>query len=155
MPRREPTLSLLFELFVANQEVRTLLADAMAASPLSAEDYAVYSAIDELGPMSATALAAAVGMPPTTLSHYLRSMGEREHLMRTLNSHDARSYLLALSAIGKAAHREANRTFEQAYQAFIGDIADPQAVLAAIGEIQRAAESARHQLAEDATDRAG
>jgi DNA-binding MarR family transcriptional regulator len=155
MGTRGTSLSLLFELFVANQEVRTLLAAAMAGSPLTAEEYAVYSAIDELGPMSPTALARAVGMAPTTVSHYLRSMHERRHIDRGRNAADGRSYVLTLSASGKAAHGEANRAFEEAYGEFIAGITDVDRVSAAVRQIQRAAASAHRALATDATEKAG
>ena len=43
------TLSLLYDLFVANQRVRALLADAMEGTGLRADEYAVYSAVYDLG----------------------------------------------------------------------------------------------------------
>jgi DNA-binding MarR family transcriptional regulator len=104
-------LSLFFDLFAAGAAMRNLLAPVMAGTPLSAEQYAVYSVLLVGGPMSLTAVADQCHMPLTTAAGHVRSMEERGHLARTRDSHDKRAWALQLSAEGKAAHEEARRAF--------------------------------------------
>jgi len=138
--------SLLFDLFAANQRVKSLITKAMARSPLQPDEYAVYSGVVEFGPIAPTDLADVVGMPPTTLSHYIRRMREAGHLVEQRKPTDGRSRLLTLSAAGMTAHRAANRTFEPAYAAFVKRVGDEAAVKAAIAVIESAARGARAEL---------
>jgi len=156
MARRDgTTLSLLFDLFVASQRVRSLLATAMADSGLTPDEYAVYSALFDLGPMSPTELGRAVGMPPTTVSHYVRALRERGHAGEQPNPADNRSYLLRLSASGRVAHRRASAAFEEAFRRFAARLDDAESASRAVDAIQRAAEEALTQLLHDARSRAG
>lgn len=147
--------SVLFDLFAASQRVRTLLATAMDGSGLTPDEYAVYSALLEFEPLSPTEMAQVVGMPPTTMSHYVREMREREHVEEQPNPRDGRSRMLRLTAAGRAAHRRANVAFEEAYSRFVGGLADPEAAKHELEEIEAAADAALDQLARDAQARAG
>lgn len=147
--------SVLFDLFAASQRVRTLLATAMDGSGLTPDEYAVYSALLEFEPLSPTEMAQVVGMPPTTMSHYVREMREREHVEEQPNPRDGRSRMLRLTAAGRAAHRRANVAFEEAYSRFVGGLADPEAAKHELEEIETAADAALDQLARDAQARAG
>jgi DNA-binding MarR family transcriptional regulator len=138
--------SLLFDLFAASQQVRTLLAEQMRGSPLAPDEYAVYSGVFEFAPIMPTELARTVGMPPTTLSHYLRDMRARRHLDEARNPRDGRSQLLTLSAEGLAAHREANRHFTKAYERFVAGIDDRAAVKRALATVEKAAAEARRPV---------
>ena len=140
--------SLLFDLFAAGQQVRTLLVEAMRGSPLPPDEYAVYSGIFEFAPITPTQLARVVGMPPTTLSHYLRDMRERGHVDETRNPRDGRSQLLTLSADGFAAHRGANQFFMRAYSLFVVGIDDEARVKDSLRAIE---EAARHAASEART----
>ena len=55
---------------------------AMADSPLTPEEYAVYSVLFDEGPHAPTELARRAGMPPTSMSHFVRGMLERGHAER-------------------------------------------------------------------------
>jgi DNA-binding MarR family transcriptional regulator len=147
--------SLLFELFVANQRVRQLLGAAMADAGLTPDEYAVYSALFEDGALTPTELGRRVGMPPTTVSHYVRALRERRHVTEAPNPADHRSYTLALSRSGLAAHRRAGRAFDEAYLRFIDELTDPEAARRAIGAIGRAATDALQRLAREARREAG
>lgn len=154
MARRKRS-SLLFDLFAASQQVRSLLASAMDGSGLRPDEYAVYSALLEFEPMSPTDIAASVGMPPTTVSHYVRAMRERGHLWEVANPRDTRSRLLSLTASGRRAHRRANLAFEEAYARFLAEIGDERGVKAALLDVEAAAETARARLASDSRARTG
>jgi DNA-binding MarR family transcriptional regulator len=122
--------------------VRSLLAEAMEGSGLRPDEYAVYSALFEFEPISPSDVAAMVGMPPTTVSHYIRAMRERGHLREMTNPQDTRSRMLSLTAAGRRAHRRANAAFEEAYRRFVDHVGDERAVNRALLEVEAAAEDA-------------
>ena len=107
-----PRLSLLFELFVVNSGVRTLLGRTMADAGLRPDEYALYSAVVVAQPVSVTDLCRSVGMPLTTVSDYVRTMTARGHVARTPNPADSRSVLLSLTPSGRAAHTRARASFD-------------------------------------------
>ena len=145
MRQPDSHLSILFELFAAQQRVGTLVQSAMADAPLSPAEYAVYSVIFEEGPQTPTDLARRVGMPPTTMSHYVRDLLERGHAVRQPVAADRRSYQLALTAAGLDAQAVASRAFQEADRRFMaalsldGDAA--RDMLRAIGEAAAEAEA--------------
>jgi DNA-binding MarR family transcriptional regulator len=138
--------SLLFDLFAASQQVKTLLTRAMAGAGLRPDEYAVYSGVFEFGPITPTELAHVVGMPPTTLSHYIRHMREVGHLVEQRHPTDGRSRALSLSPGGLAAHRRANRAFEVAYAAFVAHVRNETSVKAALESVETAARDALTDL---------
>ncbi len=141
-------LSLLWHLFATTQRVKTLLAAAMADAPLSADEYAVYSLLAYEGPMAPKRLAERLGMPATTMSHYVRALAERRHAKRFRDPADGRSYQLTLTAAGRRVHRQAARAFEQANQRFRASLEVDEALLRqALVEVGRAADQAMHELA--------
>ena len=148
--------SLLFDFFAASQRVRLLLSDAMADAGLRPDEYAVYSTLVDGGPSSPTRMADAVGVPPTTMSHYVRAMHERGHVRRETNPLDRRSAILALTPTGRAAHRRAAEAFEQANRRFVAalDMSELDA-RAALISIRAAAEQASEALASASIARAG
>jgi DNA-binding MarR family transcriptional regulator len=139
-------LSLLFDLFATEQRVRTLVLRAMADSELRPDEYAVYSVLFDEGPHTPTDLAKRVGMPPTTMSHYVRALLERGHAVRETVPADRRSYRLALTSTGLRAHAAAGRAFAEADRRFRDALAIDEdaarAVLQAIGEAAATAEQA-------------
>jgi DNA-binding MarR family transcriptional regulator len=138
--------SVLFDLFAASQQVRSLLTEAMADCGLRPDEYGVYSGVFEFGPISPTELAGVVGMAPTTLSNYISEMRVRGHIDELPNPIDGRSRMLLLTAEGRAAQKRANRAFEAAYRPFVGRLADPQAVKQALVAVETAARDTRLEL---------
>jgi DNA-binding MarR family transcriptional regulator len=155
MPPRRDRSSILFDLFAASQQVKSLLAAAMADAGLRADDYAVYSALFEFEPLTPTELGRVVGMPATTVSHYIRAMRERGHLDERRNPADSRSRMLQLSRPGRRAHRRASLAFEEAYRRFVARVAEPGEASRALLEIEEAAAAALADLAREATAEAG
>jgi DNA-binding MarR family transcriptional regulator len=136
-------LSLLFHLFATEQRVRTLVDRAMADCGLRPDEYAIYSVLFDEGPHAPTDLARRVGMPPTTMSHFVRSMLDRGHVEREVVVGDRRSFRLRLTAAGLAAHGRASAAFEHAHSRFIAELAlDRAAAEAALEAIGRAADRA-------------
>ena len=146
-------LSVLFELFAAEQRVRTLVVRAMADAELRPDEYAVYSVLFDEGPQTPSDLAKRVGMPPTTMSHYVRSLLEREHAERRVVSSDRRSYRLGLTPAGLRTHAAAGRAFQAADRRFAAALRiDPDAARAALLAIGAAAAEAEAALTADAID---
>src|SRR5688500_2657730 len=147
--------SLLFDLFAASQRVRSLLVSAMDGAGLKPDEYAVYSALLEFEPLSPTEIAGVVGMPATTVSHYIRAMRKRGHITDKRNPRDSRSRVQRLPNRGQHAHTRANRAFEGAYQRLTARRDDEAQVKAALAAVETAATDALAQLDEDARARAG
>ena len=93
-------ISLLFDVFVLHQRVRSLLARALSGTGLRSDEYAVYSVLFERGPLTPTQLAARLAMPVTTTLDYLRVMLRRGHVRRARNPADGRSYTVSLTVEG-------------------------------------------------------
>lgn len=130
--------------------MRTLITSAMADCSLRPDEYAVYSVLFDEGPHAPTDLARRVGMPPTTMSHYVRAMLERGHVEREVVSSDRRSYRLRLSDSGLAAHAEASRAFAEADRRFMSALeVDEVEALDVLASIGRAADTAAAELAAD------
>ena len=149
---RQPNshLSLLFHLFAAEQGVRTLVTSAMADCGLRPDEDAVYSVLFDEGPHAPTDLARRIGMPPTTMSHYVRAMLERHHVEREVVASDRRSYRLRLTASGLAAHARASRAFAEADRRFMAALeVDPTRASEVLASIGRAADRAAADLGAD------
>src|SRR5262245_29123771 len=108
--------NVLFRLFILGQLTDDLLSQAMARLNLKSNDFAVASAIRAYQPITPTRLAALLGMPPTTLSSYLRRLEGRRQIKRRPNPEDGRSSLLEMTKIG-------DRNVVAAYPALRGSIA--------------------------------
>ena len=153
--RRRPgsRLSLLFELYAASRAAGELVRAAMVDSPLTPEEYAVYSVLFDEGPHAPTELARRTGMPPTSMSHFVRAMLERDHAERAQSPADRRSYRIVLTNAGLAAHASASAAFSEADARFIGALAtDEEETRAVLRGIGRAATVARERLTADAAD---
>jgi DNA-binding MarR family transcriptional regulator len=148
--RDDSRLSLLFEVYAASRAVGELLASAMADSPLTPEEYAVYSVLFDEGPHAPTELARRAGMPPTSMSHFVRGMLERGHAERAPSPDDRRSYRIVLTAAGRAAHEATSIAFAEADGRFIRALAvDEEETRSVLRTIGRAASVASERLASD------
>jgi len=110
-------VSLLFDLFVATQRIRRVLASAMEGSGMRADEYAVYSLLFEKGPLTATEMSRQLGLPLSTLLDYLKTMDRVGHLGRVPHPVDGRAISVGLSSGGVAAQRRANASWEVARRA--------------------------------------
>jgi DNA-binding MarR family transcriptional regulator len=142
--------SLLFDLFVANQKVRSLLATAMADAALRPDEYAVYSVLFENGPTGPTELARLLGMPPTTISGYARTMQARRHAVRRAQATDGRAYHLELTPTGLAAHAGVSANLrsvmEMIEQNLTGLGSSPRVVREALRRVGEAAQRTERAL---------
>ena len=135
--------SVFFEAYALNQSIRRLLAVAMADSPLTPEQYAIYSAIFEDEQITPTRMAERLGTPLTTVMDHVARLERLGHVRRNVDPRDRRSTLITLTANGLAAHREANSYFERAYDDFAKVLSTNEATATRwLGEIRDAVETA-------------
>lgn len=118
--------SLLFDVFVLGQRTRALVNEAMHDAGLRPDEYAAYSVVFETQTITLTEMADLLAMPVTTVAEYVRAMTERGHLRRKPHPTDQRARLLALTAAGLRAHRQASRSFERAHGALLRELAPLQ-----------------------------
>jgi DNA-binding MarR family transcriptional regulator len=146
-------LSLLFELHAASRQAGELIRAAMVDSPLTPEEYAVYSVLFDEGPHAPTDLARRTGMPPTSMSHFVRAMLERGHAERSPSPDDRRSYRIVLTEAGLRAHSAASAAFAEADSRFVRALAvDEEEARRIVRSIGRAATVAEQRLSADAVD---
>jgi len=107
-------VSLLFDVFVLNQRLRTLLGRALSDAELRPDEYAVYSVLFEHGSLTPTQMAARMAMPVTTTLDYLRAMSARGHINRERNPADGRSYIVSLTPQGLRVHRSTHAAWSVA-----------------------------------------
>jgi DNA-binding MarR family transcriptional regulator len=142
--RPERRISLPFDLFALSSRVGAYLDRALEGTGLRPVEYAVYSLMLEAGPRTPSELAAALGVPPSTMSGYIRPMLERGHAKRIPNPLDGRSFRVVLTDRGRAVQRQVQPAFARADQAISAELERPldevRATLALIADaIERAA----------------
>jgi len=105
-------------LFALGQQQGNLLQQSMADAPLLPSEFAVYSTLRLMQPVTPTQLARTLGMKATTLSSALVRMANAGHLKRRRNPADGRSVVLELSAAGQRATEACFDSFSSAIEAF-------------------------------------
>lgn len=146
--------SLLFDVFVLGQRTRALVNEAMLDAGLRPDEYAAYSVVFEMQPITLTDMADQLAMPLTTMAEYVRNMTERSHVRKRPDPEDQRARLLTLTPAGLRAHRQAARSFERAHRALLRELA-PLDEDATRDVLQRLAGSAERALGALPTRRVG
>lgn len=103
--------NVLFEAWLVSRAVHALIDDALGPTGLDADEFAVYSVLARGDGMTPTALAHWMAAPPTTVSSYVKRFERRGHVRRDPSPEDGRSYVIALTDDGRAAHERAGRRF--------------------------------------------
>ena len=103
---RDPTV-LLQAIFTAGALVDRLVDEELEAAGVPSQLFSLLAWIYALGPISPTGLSQETGMPPTTLRDNLHRLVERGDVRRAPNPDDGRSYLIELTAAGRAKMRAA------------------------------------------------
>ncbi len=141
------TLSPLYFLFAASQQVGALLAEALVDAPLDPAGYAFYSALRETQPTSPTDLARLLGMPVTTVLDTLAGLQRRDHLARLRNPRDGRSYLVRLTDVGERVHDETEALFSKADVRLLEHLGGRRAeIIDALSALKSAGEAALVEL---------
>jgi len=95
-----------------------LMAEHMAGSGLSPNDFAIYSVIHVEERITPSRLAEIVGLPPTSLSYVIRRIEDLGDIRRIANPDDGRSVLLELTGKGHRLTHKAEAGFSRAIRAF-------------------------------------
>jgi len=112
--RRQPEISVLFDVWLLMHLVSGLLDQALTGHGLSGDEFGLYSLLKGFGPVTPTQITRWTGMPATTVSAVLRRLTARGHVERMPNPEDGRSYLVVLTDSGVAAHAGAASSFRVA-----------------------------------------
>jgi DNA-binding MarR family transcriptional regulator len=131
--------TLLLDVYVAAAKAGALIALAIEETGLTAESYAFLSILVDEGPQTPTDLAARTGIALSTVVFRTRKMIAAGDLRRVPHPADRRSYLLDLTAEGRARHARARPRFRAARRAVELRLdASPEAVQAGIADLVRA-----------------
>ncbi len=133
-PHRPPIkgTTLLFDVFVLAQAVQEMLAEGMTGSPLTPSEYALYSHVGEVGPCPPSQISRDLRVPATTVTVWVRAMLRRGHVERHPSREDGRSYDVALTGAGVAAHAAARDAFDVVNRRFLERLPVPEGELRSV-----------------------
>ncbi len=103
--------NVLFDTWLVSRAVHALIDEAVKASGLDADEFAVYSVLASGDAVTPSDLAQWMAAPPTTVSSYVKRFEKRGHVIRAPNPEDGRSYRLQLTDTGREIHRTAGELF--------------------------------------------
>jgi DNA-binding MarR family transcriptional regulator len=138
---------LLLQPYVLAQLAGTLVEAVIEGSDVQGGEYAVASWLNVVGRATPTALARDLGLAPTTLSAIIDRLVRKSQVRRVPNPDDGRSYLLELTARGKATNARNGARFARVIERVRAHLdADEEATLEALRTLESAL---RLTLAED------
>jgi DNA-binding MarR family transcriptional regulator len=140
--------TVLLQLWTAAHMAERLVAGHLKRAGLSDEQFALLSRIALDGPVTPTALAAAMGVPATTLADAVRRLDERSEIERLPNPADGRSHLLALSPAGRERVEAAAPVVWEALEELRAQLGvPPEEVESALDELHRSLRAVTAQKA--------
>jgi DNA-binding MarR family transcriptional regulator len=104
---------LLLQPYVVAQLGGALVERAIEGTDLTASEFAVTSLVGLQGDATPSELSRDLGLAATTLSAMIERLVRKGHLRRVRHPEDGRSYLLALTAKGRAANARAGRRMRE------------------------------------------
>ena len=93
--------NVLLQTFRTGHAVRELMEHAVAGTGVSADEWAVLSAVGLFRSVAPTQLATVLRVPPTSISRYVARLAGSDLVVRVPNEADRRSYLLELTDEGQ------------------------------------------------------
>lgn len=105
--------NVLLQVFIVGELSGELLGRELRETGLSPDHFAVLSVISSIGPITPTDLARVLGMPPTTVSTWIRRLSARRQITRKVNPDDGRSALLEVAPAGRSAIQDAQPIFRR------------------------------------------
>jgi DNA-binding MarR family transcriptional regulator len=146
---------LLFDIWLVSRATTGLLDATLAPVALTADEFALHSALHHAGSVTPSQLAELLAIPPTTISTHIRRLERRGAIVRIPNPADGRSAFLRLTAQGTATYHEARALFLPVHarisEVLTLSVADAQAVLAALSRAVRQTHDEREAGREEAT----
>lgn len=103
--------NVLFDVWLVSRAATALIDDAVRASGIDADEFAIYSVLASTQGMTPTELAHWMAAPATTVSSYVKRFERRGHVRKVPNPDDGRSYRVQLTAAGRRVHQAAGKLF--------------------------------------------
>jgi len=119
--------NVLLQAFAIQNLSRELLQRAFADLALDPREWGVLSVLRAFGPQTPSALAAFLGMAPTTLSSWIARLSRRQLVRKRRNPADGRSYLLEVSARGEVLIQRAGPSFQRALERLNSELGEQRA----------------------------
>lgn len=138
LPRRADNV--LLQTFRTGHAVRELMEHAVAGTGVSADEWAVLSAVGLFRSVAPTQLAAVLRVPPTSISRYVARLVGQDLVVRVPNRSDRRSYLLELTDEGQRTVDAIAPRF-RALVTGLEEHADVRAIESALIELEQAAKA--------------
>jgi DNA-binding MarR family transcriptional regulator len=124
---------------VVSQLVGTVMQRVVEGSEVTGSEYAVTSWLNVVESATPRELAAQLGMSPTTLSAMIDRLVRKGQVRRVRHPEDGRSYMLELTARGRATNaRNGERLAEQVAALKANLEGDPDETLAALERLEDA-----------------
>lgn len=127
---------LLFDIWLVSRATTGLLDATLAPVGLTADEFALHSALHHTGSVTPSRLAELLAIPPTTISTHIRRLERRGAIVRVPNPADGRSAFLQLTGEGEATYQRARALFLPLHERIAAlltlSVADAQAVLGAL-----------------------
>ena len=147
--------NLLLQFFLTGQSVGRLVERAIAPARMSATEYALLSAVDELEPVKPSDIARMTGMPRPTLTPYLDRLVSTGRIERSPNPRDGRSYMIVLTPEGRRIKDKAGRALGEALARLVSHLdGDPDELTESLNRLREAADAAWEQEVVATTGRA-
>ncbi len=108
--------NVLFDVWLVSRAATAIIDDAVRASGVDADEFAIYSVLASTPGMTPTELAHWMAAPATTVSSYVRRFERRGHVRKIPNPNDRRSYRVQLTAAGRRVHQAAGELFRPTLQ---------------------------------------
>jgi DNA-binding MarR family transcriptional regulator len=130
--------NVLLQVFRTGQAVRELMTHALSDSGVSADEWAVLSAVGLFRSLAPTQLADVLRVPPTSISRYAAQLERQGLVVRVPNPADGRSHLLELTDDG----RDRVAAIAPRFRALVADLeqhADVRAIETSLIQLEVAA----------------
>ena len=125
--------------FVVAQLIGAVIENVVAGSGITAAEYAVASWLNVVERATPGELARQLGLSPTTLSAMIERLVRKKQVRRVRHPDDGRSYVLELTAKGKATNARNAERFAVAIAALRENLdGDPEEILTALRSLEDA-----------------
>jgi DNA-binding MarR family transcriptional regulator len=133
----------LFLVWLVARSAEELTNAVLAPVGLTADELAIYSVLASVTSITPTELARWTAAPPTTVSSHVKRLVERGHVERVPNEADRRSYRIALTPRGRAAHAAAAERFTPVRESVVAALDDADDVGRVLRRLRVVLDSAR------------
>jgi DNA-binding MarR family transcriptional regulator len=128
---------LFLQAFVVAQLTGSIIETVVEGSDVSATEFALTSWLNVIGGATPTEAARQLGLSPTTLSAMIDRLVRKKQLRKTRHPEDGRSYVLELTARGKATNARNGERFLEALAQLRANLeGDPDEILAAMRRLE-------------------